>query len=76
MELDEEEDPEDDIEAELDPIAEEEKETYQLPEEWVFELTEERNRSTKTNLKEAVMEIDLDLSSNGEERSSIQQFRV
>jgi hypothetical protein len=76
MELDEEEDPEDDIEAELDPTAEEEKETYQLPEEWVFELIEERNRSTKTNLKEAVMENDLDLSSNGEGRSSIQQFRV
>jgi len=70
MGLDEEEDPEGGTEAELVLGDKEDEATCQLLEEWVFEITEERVGLGSVALKEVDMEVDLDLSSFGEERSS------
>lgn len=72
MELDEEEALEEDIEANPDPISHEDDDTCQLPEEWKFNITEERKRNEKADLIDAAMEVEFDLSSNGEEGNSDQ----
>ncbi|CAD6240521.1 unnamed protein product [Miscanthus lutarioriparius] len=62
------------LEINSDPFSQEDDETCQLPEEWVFDLAEERKRNIRTNLSDTVMERDPDLTSNIEEAQSNQDI--
>lgn len=77
MELDEEEEVEDETEMTLDSMIQDDDDSCQLPEEWVFDLAEQRKESQGGSLRNSMIGIELELlAKEGEENSETMEHNL